>query len=170
MIGGKMSRKLLIAALLIAATGCSNYDLTVNEKVVYTPRPLLADVTIADENLKHCVEQAIADQQVTRPNELTSLTCNGAGVSSVAGLDVFTGLRELALASNQISDLSPLTPLSSLQRLDLSDNQIEDAVPLYQLLSLGTLDLSGNPRLKCPGSSALFQLAELTLPVHCPKR
>jgi Leucine-rich repeat (LRR) protein len=165
-----MSRWILLALLPAIIIGCGNYDLTVNEKVVYTPRPLLSDFTVADPALRTCIEQAITEQQVTRPNELLTLSCRDVGINKLEGLGLFTGLRQLTLSANQISDLTALSPLSSLESLDLSDNTVTDPVPLYELLSLRTLDLSGNPRLQCPGRNALFQLEQLILPEHCSRR
>ena len=41
--------------------GCESYDVTVNERLVYTPTPLFRDYTIEDAALSDCVEQAILD-------------------------------------------------------------------------------------------------------------
>lgn len=165
-----MLRWILLAFLLTHVTvGCGNYDLRVNEKVVYTPRPLLTGFTVADPALRACIEQAIVDQQVTRTNELLVLSCSDAQVSDLQGLEVFTGLRQLDLSANQVADLTALATLSSVENLDLSDNAVIDPVPLYELLSLRLLDLSGNPQLKCPGRNALFQLEQLMLPAHCTR-
>ncbi len=164
-----MSHWIKLAALLAIITGCSNYDLTVNEKRVYTPRPLLSGLSVTDDALRTCVEQAVIDQQVTRPNELLKLDCNHAGISSLDGLQIFTGLRELSLSGNSIRNLVALTTLSSLRSLYLDNNDVVDPVPLYELLSLRVLDLSGNAQLQCPGSAALFQLEEINLPAHCAK-
>ncbi len=164
-----MPRWILFALLLATSGGCSNYDLTVNEKVVYTPRPLFSDFTVTDDGLRTCIEQAIIDQQVTRPNELLVLNCSAAEIGSLDGLGLFTGLRQLSLASNQIEHLHPLAALSSLESLDLTNNRIVDPVALYELLSLRVLDLSGNPQLQCPGHNALFQLDQLILPAHCTR-
>lgn len=164
-----MSRWILFTLLLIALGGCSQYDLTVNEKVVYTPRPLLSDFTVEDDSLRACIEQAIIDQQVTRPNELLTLDCSDSGISSLQGLGIFTGLRQLDLAQNQLTDLGELSALSSVENMNLSGNQVGDPVPLYDLLSLRVLDLSGNPQMQCPGRSALFQLEQLILPRHCTR-
>ena len=165
-----MLRWILLAFLLTHVTvGCGNYDLRVNEKVVYTPRPLLTGFTVVDPALRACIEQAIVDQQVTRTNELLFLSCSDAQVSDVQGLEVFTGLRQLDLSANQVADLTALATLSSVENLDLSDNAVIDPVPLYELLSLRLLDISGNPQLQCPGRNALFQLEQLMLPAHCTR-
>ena len=162
-----MWRWTMLPVLLALLAGCSDFDFKVNERVVFSPRPLLTDVAIADGALLTCVEQAIVDQKVSQPNELTTLNCSHAGISDLQGLEVFTGLQQLKLSSNEIRNLASLMPMSSLSALYLDDNQVVDPVPLYDLLSLRILDLSGNTELQCPGRNALFRLEELKLPDHC---
>jgi Leucine-rich repeat (LRR) protein len=55
-----------------------------------------------------------------------------------------TGLVELYLAENQVSDLRPLSDLTDLEWLHLADNQISDASPLNGLTNLIELYLSYN--------------------------
>lgn len=154
--------------LMVAVAGCSDLDFKINDKTVYTPRPLFTDFEVTDAALEACLEQAIIDQKATLANELLTLNCSHAEITDLSGLEVFTGLTQLKLSANQIRNLASLVSLSSLESLYLDDNQIVDPVPLYGLLSLDTLDLSGNPSLQCPSSSALLRLEEVTLPEHCP--
>ena len=67
-----------------------------------------------------------------------------------------TGLRELDLRNNAVTDLWPLAGLTNLQVLDLSGNQFTDLRPLAGLTGLQALDLSGNQ------IADLRPLAELT--------
>ncbi len=164
-----MKRCLLITFALLLSSGCSDLDFKVNDRVVYTPRPLFTDFEIADSALQACVEQAITDQKATRANELRSLNCSHAEISSLQGLEIFTGLKKLKLTANEIRNLAPIMPLSSLEELYLDDNQVVDPVPLYDLLSLRVLNLSGNATLQCPAANALFRLDELILPEHCSR-
>ena len=59
----------------------------------------------------------------------------------MAGL---TGLKELYLRGNQISDLSPLAGLTELPRLELSYNNILDVSPLAGLTNLKWLHVGNN--------------------------
>ena len=160
-------RAWLGSVLLLIATGCSDLDFKVNDRVVYSPRPLLSGFEVADAALQACLEQAVIDQQVTLANELQTLNCSHAEIASLDGLEVFTGLRQVKLSANSIRNLAALVPMSSLEELYLDDNQVVDPVPLYDLISLRILDLSGNTSLQCPAGTALFRLDELILPEHC---
>jgi Leucine Rich repeats (2 copies) len=154
-------------ALLTLISACSDMDFKVNDRTVYSPRPLFTDFEVADAALQACLEQAIIDQKATLANELRTLNCSHAKIKTLDGLELFTGLTQLKLSSNQIRNLSPLVPLSALESLCLDNNQVVDPVPLYDLMSLDILDLSANPSLQCPAGSALFRLESLSLPEHC---
>ena len=68
-------------------------------------------------------------------------TCRRGPADGLAGL---TGLRELDLRNNAVTDLWPLAGLTNLQVLDLSGSQFTDLRPLAGLTGLQVLDLSGN--------------------------
>ena len=157
----------LACLALLSLAACGNYDFTVNEKVVYTPRPLFADFEVPDDALRACLEQAITDGRVTAARELSTLNCSHAGIASLEGLGVFTGISRLKLSSNRIRNLGELARLTVLEELFLDDNQVVDPVPLYELPALYRLDLSGNPGLRCPAGGALLRVEQLELPAHC---
>ena len=154
-----------VALLLVAA--CGSYDFTVNDTLVYTPKPLFSDFDIADRALYECLKQSIVDLKITRAIELTSLSCSHAGIESLQGLTTFTGLTHLKLTANKIRNLSAISTLPSLETLYLDDNVVVDPVPLYRLPALRVLDLSGNNALQCPSRSAFGTLESVTLPSHC---
>lgn len=148
-------------------SACESYDFSVNEKVVYTPKPLFRDYTVADEPLRTCIEQAIKDSSATSASELKTLICSHAGITSIAGIETFTGITRLNLAANTIIDISPLAALSSLEILLLADNQIIDTTPLLELPALREVNLNANPQLLCPSGTSLISLETLTLPARC---
>ena len=148
-------------------SACESYDFTVNERVVYTPKPLFADFSITDPALQKCVEQAIIDNKVTTAGELTTLACSHAGITSLDGIEIFSGLAMLKLSSNAIRDLSPLAALTSLELLLLDDNNVIDTTPLLELPALRKLDVSTNPEMLCPAGTSLMSLETLVLPSHC---
>lgn len=156
---------LFLSLLLI--TACSNYDLTINERVVYTPDPLFTGFDVPDDALRECIRDAIDNEKVTHASALSRLKCAGAGIETLAGLSTFSELEQLDLSSNNIADIGELASLTVLQILYLEDNRVIEAVPLYQLPALQQLDLSGNPGLVCPGSGSLLRVANVTLPRHC---
>lgn len=153
--------------LLLLLGACGNYDFSINDRLVYTPRPLFTDFDIPDPGLRKCVEKAIDDNLVTAASGLAGISCANAGISSLAGLSIFTQIEQLTLSGNSISDISALESLTVLQVLYLDDNEVVDAVPLYQLPALRLVDLSGNPGLRCPASGSLLRVESITLPRHC---
>lgn len=163
-------RWLFLYLLAALAAGCSDFDFKVNERVVYSPKPLFSEFDISDQALRSCVEQAIADNRVTSAAQLQQLVCTSGGIEKLDGLAIFTGLSRLQLSGNRIRNLGELSALSILQVLELADNDIVDPVPLYDLPALQQLDLAGNPGLQCPSRSAFATVEKLRLPAHCAKR
>lgn len=154
-----------VSLALLAA--CANYDFTVNEKLVYSPKTPFSDFDTPDPGLNSCLEQAILDAKINEANALKRLNCSHAGIETLQGLETFTGLIQLKLSANRIRNLAPLVSLTHLQELYLDDNVVVDPVPLYTQSALRTLDLSSNAVLQCPQAAAFAHLTSLTLPDHC---
>ncbi|MEH6588841.1 MAG: hypothetical protein V7746_01225 [Halioglobus sp.] len=155
---------------LLFLSACETYDFSVNEKRVYTPKPLFTDYSIADPALRTCVKQAISNGKVANPSQLEVLSCRDAGISKLVGLEVFTGLNRLNLTDNSIRDISTLAALTSLVELRLGGNGIIDTTPLLDLPALVELDLENNPQMLCPADSSLILVKALTLPAQCRGR
>ncbi|MBE9537699.1 MAG: hypothetical protein IMF06_01385 [Proteobacteria bacterium] len=156
----------LISALFLVSA-CESYDFTVNDKLVYTPKPLFSDFDTPDAALYECIKQGIIDAKITSASQLTSLNCSHAGIESLQGLSVFNGLSHLKLSSNKIRNLAEVAGISTLEELYLDDNVVVDPVPLYQLPALRLLDLTHNTTLQCPESSEFPVIESLQLPKHC---
>jgi hypothetical protein len=163
----KLFRSCISCLFVLLITACGSYDVTVNERVVYTPDPLFTDFSVPDPALRECLREAINYQKATSASGLASLSCSEAGIETLAGLSTFTELERLTLSSNNIVDISELSALTVLQVLYLDNNQIIDAVPLYQLPTLRLVDLSDNPHLLCPASGSLMRVSDVILPSHC---
>lgn len=156
-------------ALLV---GCTEYNVSVNDRVVYTPEPLFSDYQLADDNLAGCVRQTIKDRKITRAGGLTRLQCTHAGIASLEGLGRFHSLKQLDLRHNKLTGLTALNKLGQLEVVLLKDNQLTDVAPLLKLLKLVELDVSGNPQAPC---SDIEQAARAVrdnggmaiLPEHC---
>ena len=91
---------------------------------------------------------------------LASLRAVGAGIRSLAGLELAVGLTHLDLGRNRIVDVQPLSRLTALEELRLADNRITDVGPLLANPGLGHGDLvllQGNPL----SSAADGQVADL---------
>lgn len=135
--------------LLCLLSGCSHYDVSINDNVVYTPKPLLRDYQVSDPNLARCIEQTVSDERITRAVDLTRLRCTHAGIESLEGIATFYALIQLDLGDNAIADIKPLEKLGRLEVALLGNNQIVSAEPLLRLIKLVELDLEGNPIADC---------------------
>ncbi|MEH6568014.1 MAG: hypothetical protein V7709_02985 [Halioglobus sp.] len=153
--------------VLILISACESYDFRVNEKLVYSPKPLFSDFVVPDTALAACLEQAIKDGKITSASELALLNCSHAGVKQLTGLEAFTGLSQLKLSANSIGDISPLASLTSLEILLLDDNQLIDTTPLIELPALQVLNMAENEALLCPAATSFFTVKNLSLPAHC---
>lgn len=157
----------LSGAFCALLAGCSGYDLTVNDAVVYTPRPLFRDYELADAALAACVEQHIIDARITRSDQLEQLNCSAAGISDLDGLAAFGNLRQLKLSDNAIRNLSAIGSLAQLRGLYLDGNALLDIGIVRGFPLLQALDVSDNPALICPAPGQYPWLDGLTLPDHC---
>ena len=90
---------------------------------------------------------------------LTIIDICGANISDLSPLTRATNLKELYLASSNISDLSPLRNLTGLTRINFEDNKISDILPLAGLTNLKWIVLSENA---ISDLSPLKNLTELT--------
>jgi len=163
-------RRLLLAGIAISLlSGCQNYQMTLNDAVVYSPPKIFTDFTTLDPNLRDCLDQAIADQRVTQASDLRRLSCSHAGIGSLVGLEIFLGLEELQLSHNKLTQLQPLALLGQLRILLVDNNHLKQIPEVLTLGALERLDSQNNPSLDCRD---LKQLAttftgELTLPKQC---
>lgn len=84
------------------------------------------------------------DATCSNLSSITKLELYYQGITSISGIEVLTGLRELYLASSYIYDLKPLMNLSALRILDLTNNSVEDIYPLNNLIGIdnGTTNLT----------------------------
>lgn len=153
--------------LLISISACESYDFRVNDNLVYSPKPLFTDFAVPDTALFACLEQAIKDGKVSSASELALLNCSHAGVKRLTGLEAFTGLSQLKLSANTISDISPLAALTSLEILLLDNNQVIDTTPLIELPALQVLNMAENEALLCPAAASFITVKNLSLPAHC---
>jgi len=159
-----------LALLFILLAGCGNYDITVNDHVIYGAPTIFLDFDLPDEALQTCVSQQIIDLRLTSPEALADLNCSNAGIESLEGLELFGNIERLKLSSNTIRNLMALSQLTDLQELWLDDNVIIDPVPLGSLVHLRLLNLADNANLQCPKNGLLDYVGTLTLPAHCKSK
>ena len=98
---------------------------------------------LVDPNLAACVGGAFP-AATTTAQVAGYLECVFSNISSLAGLENFTGLTSLNLFGNFITDVTPLASLTGVTLLDLGSNNILDVTPLTTLPNLTVLALDGN--------------------------
>lgn len=105
----------------------------------------MAQVTFADSNLAACVN-GLLGQGATDPvwtwqvSSITTLDCEGWGITDLSGMEAFTALQKLRVPYNNIQDVSALQPLADLEYLIVSDNHGLDLSSVAQLSQLGRLE------------------------------
>lgn len=65
-----------------------------------------------------------------------------AGIESLAGVECASGLEQVNLSGNSITDLSPLTTLPLLDNIHLNENPLSDLSPLSGHQSMFTLKIA----------------------------
>lgn len=161
--------RLLPIGCLLILSACSDYSLTVNEKVVYTPPGIFTDFHLEDIELQRCADQSIAEASITAAKQLERLQCPDKGIRSVRGISVFSELTVLGLEGNQLNNLEELASLNKLEQLNLAANNIQDVSALHNLQQLHYLDLRKNPGLDCVQLAGikLAKNGRLLRPSHC---
>lgn len=160
---------LSLSSLIVALAACQGYEVSVNERPVYSPLPLFTQYRVADQNLQQCIDQHIEDRQITLAVQLELLVCSHAGIQSLDGLATFSGIQELDLSDNALVSAAELGNLSRLTRVSLANNALASAAPLLSLLKLTDADLTGNPALDCADLAQLrnVQSVRIKAPAHC---
>jgi len=87
----------------------------------------------------------------------------GAGLSSIEGLQCFYNLTKLDLNNNAISDLTPLFNQYNLKTLLLHNNLITDLSPISNLSELNDLDVSFNNIADITVMKKLVKVSQLNL-------
>ncbi|WP_052692224.1 hypothetical protein [Teredinibacter purpureus] len=161
---------LCLPALLLA--GCSQYQLNINNRIVYDPLEFRQSIRFADTALEVCVKHVLTEMNITSASQLRRLQCGPGHIQSLEGLEIFIHLEQFAAAENNISNITALKKIAGLTHLNLSGNNIIDASSLSAHAKLRLVNIEGNVNLKCETLSQLNQQAELELnaPEHCSAR
>jgi Leucine-rich repeat (LRR) protein len=155
-----MSRRNLgMAALaftvLLSLTGCGRkFSVSVNEQMLYDPRPSSALVVVADAGLQSCINVLVRDRQITEVSQIQVLTCPMLEIRSLTGIDQLINLRFLDLAGNELVNLDGLANARSLSSVNTPDNRLQDISAILQIPTLSAV-MTGNLLIPCS------QLAQL---------
>ena len=129
--------KILLSIItMLALLSCERYQVTLNEREIYTPAILFSDFQILDPALSTCVTQAISDQKINKAQDLKFLNCTYAAITQLDGLERFSKLETVNFSNNKLADIKPLMFFGDLKRLDLRGNS---GLPCKDLRSLETL-------------------------------
>ena len=160
----------IMVLTLSALSACSQYDVTLNNQVLYSPREVFSGVDVADPQLSDCLVQTFQDRKHSSAHELESLICSNAGIADVNGISHFAELKKLKLNANRIVNIEELVSLPKLEILLLADNLIVDPSSLAALPDLLRLDLSKNAAMNCDQLGILSKLRPTLIidkPSHC---
>lgn len=134
--------KILLSIItILALLSCERYQVTLNEREIYTPAILFSDFQILDPALRTCVTQAINDQKISKPEDLKLLNCSYAAIIQLDGLERFTKLETVNFSNNKLADIKPLMFFGDLKRLDLRGNSGLSCKDLRSLEILLAADL-----------------------------
>ena len=125
-------RVLSVGASRVGGDAINEMSVRLRGGAAATPEPDDGSVTVAG---------------TTFPADAVSVVLSGKGLNDgdLAALCRLSGLQNLSLADNAISDLRPVAALTGLSTLQLSDNRVSDLSALSGLGALKTLYLDGNP-------------------------
>ncbi|NKB33807.1 MAG: hypothetical protein GKR91_11980 [Pseudomonadales bacterium] len=107
-----------------------------------SPLPLLNNLPFTDSVLQSCVLDEAAANGWATVGEMTSLVCDGSGITDLTGIDALLDLATLDLSNNPFTDISLLENLTNLTALDLTGNdtlQCTDLDDLETVLGAGVV-------------------------------
>lgn len=168
-IGPRVLTLITLSLALVLLAGCSRkFSVSVNEQVLYDPRPGHL-VTVADPGLQSCINVALRDGELTGAADVQILACPALEIESLDGIEQLENLRYLDLAGNQLEHLDALRRLRRLSSVNAPDNDLNDISGLVAVPSLTSAVLTGNPGIPCRQLDALGQrLAQnLLRPAQC---
>lgn len=137
-----------LLCLSLLPSAC-NHTISFNDNVLYSPNPRPAQGPLRDPGLQACLNQVLAANPELNPANVSLIACPDAGIRTLAGIEALTGLEQLEVSNNLISDLSPLAALLNLRVLGIRSNAIGDVRILNELSILRFISLQGNERIPC---------------------
>lgn len=160
-------KQIIAAIILLTVTACSRYSVSINENLVYQPPGLFNNYELADSALRECVRSSIAEQGLTKAEQLTRLICPEGNIQHLTGIEVFHKLEYLGMAGNVLKNIDLIASLHELKQVDISNNQIQDFTPLHALPHLIFVNALGNGKADCSSLSRLSEKAQIKIPNHC---
>lgn len=146
----------IVLGLLVLLSGCGRkFSVSLNEQMLYDPRPGNALVTVADAGLQSCINVLMRDRSLSDPAQVQVLACPALEIESLAGIGQLTNLRFLDVGGNLLTTLDGLNSLTSLSSVNAPDNRLQDVSAILDLTTLSSAVLTGNHQIPCVQLSTL---------------
>ncbi len=129
-------RYLIVIGLILLLVSCSEIEDDGSRAVIFEDGSL---VMLTDSNLATCVQENLAASGASSPSQLETISCDK--VTSLDGIESFSGLLNLSITGNDLTDGSPIGALSQLQSLSLQSTNIKDSSFLSNLPELTKLSI-----------------------------
>ena len=150
-----------------------DYPDRVGEPPVITQPDVLpgGQVHFPDTNLRAAIAEALgksanAPITVEEMEGLERLAARNRSIRDLTGLQFATGLGQLSLAGNQISDLSPIAGLIGLHTFWINNNPLSDISSVRNLKNLTVLVIDGTDVSDLTPIAGLINLKELGISTH----
>lgn len=158
----------LVSLLLLGACG-HRFSVSLNEQVLYDPRPGNAVISVADAGLQSCINVLMREREITDVGSIEVLACPGLEITSLAGIEQLVNLRFVDLAGNELVNLDGLQNLSRLSSVNAPANRLQDVSALVRIRTLTSAVLTANNAIPCAQLDALAQRldAGLLRPEQC---
>jgi len=146
----------LFALTLLGA--CSHkFSVSLNEQMLYDPRPGNTTIRVADPGLQSCINVLMREREITDFTTIEVLACPGLEIASLAGIGQLTNLRFIDLAGNELVNLDGLQYLQRLSSVNAPNNKVQDIAALLRNNTLTSAVLTGNDLIPCVQLDELAQ-------------
>lgn len=146
----KPASLVVVLATLLVLSACSRkFSVSLNEQLLYDPRPVNMLVHVADAGLQSCINVLMRDRSLADPALVQVLACPALEIESLAGIGQLVNLRFLDVAGNLLTNLDGLSGLSNLSSVHAPDNRLLDVSALLSVPTLSSAVLTGNHQIPC---------------------
>ncbi|WP_156412703.1 hypothetical protein [Pseudohongiella spirulinae] len=147
-----------MSACLLTLNSCARqFSVSVNQNVLYDPRPASGLIRVADPGLQSCINVTVRQREISDITDITVLACPQLEISSLAGLEAVASLRFIDLAGNELETLDGLRRLERLTSVNAPNNLLKDISGILALNSLTSAVLTDNPDIPCDQLESLQQ-------------
>lgn len=140
----------IVAGAVLLLAGCGRkFSISVNEQMLYDPRPGNTSVVVADAGLQSCINVQMRQRDLTDAEQIQVLACPLLEIESLAGIDQLVNLRFLDLAGNLLVNLDGLAGAKNLSSVNAPDNRLQDISAILNIPTLSSAVMTGNELIPC---------------------